>query len=119
MLMFCFLRSQLHKTNLKTLFACNVKTWLVWSYYSTVHCCIQCWVWRTGRFTSPLPQYLLNVSFCGPLGWTGTVAGMNDIFQLQHVVRSDCPVVQPVLQLLYRLSCPECHIWVYLWTECV
>jgi hypothetical protein len=97
MLMICFLHSQLHKTNMKTLFACRVNAWLIWSSYSSLHCYIQCWMEGSAEcgapdtLLSPLPQYLLNMSLGGPQGWSGNVAGMKDIFYLQQVIKPRLP----------------------------
>ena len=39
----------------------------------------------------PTPSYLLNVSLGRPQGWSGTVAGMRDIFYLQQVIKLRLP----------------------------
>jgi len=79
----------------------------------------ECWVWRSGHAISPLLQYLLNVSLGVPQGWSGNDAGMKDNFISSRLSNHYRPIVQPLLQLLFRLISPEYHIWVHFLIECV
>ena len=121
-LMFWFLHSQLHITNMKTLFASHVKPWPVLYFPTLLYALMvgmERWVWRSVHAICCLTQYLLNVILGGPQGWSGNVAGMKDIFISSRISNSSRPVVQPLLQLLYRLIYPQYHIWVYFLTQCV
>jgi len=97
--MVCFLHLQLHETNMKTLVACHVKTWLVGSYYSFLHCYIQCWMEGSAEYgassTLPSPPPVsVEYESRSVAGLFGNIAGMKDFFYLQQVIKlqlSGCP----------------------------
>jgi hypothetical protein len=103
-------------------FAIHVKAWRAWRYYSSTqyYYYLQCWMEVTLTHRPLYPRSRSRLC-----SWIGCLEGLTDclvnfgkgrLFSAYRESKHDCSVFQRVPQLLYQLSYPELHMWIYLLT---